>query len=160
LCQGTTSVVPPTPQNQRWASAPEEQFKAEGDWGLCPRLLPHSRHPQALDNTLARIRLEHWQQERTALRCGRVRNYTAPGRQPAHASTNRFDAALVRCIDFEREFSKLDTDAQTILLLAFREHQPQRVIAQIARCSERAVAYKVPAALAQLARLLDRASML
>ena len=115
---------------------------------------------QKLDNTLARIRLEHWQQERTALRCGRVRNYTAPGRQPAHASTNRFDAALVRCIDFEREFSKLDTDAQTILLLAFREHQPQRVIAQIARCSERAVAYKVPAALAQLARLLDRASML
>ena len=60
----------------------------------------------------------------------------------------------------EREFSKLDTDSQTILLLAFREHQPQRVIAQIARCSERAVAYKVPAALAQLARLLDRASML
>jgi hypothetical protein len=116
--------------------------------------------PQAFDQTLARIRLEHWQQERTALRCGRVRNYTAPGRQPVHASTNRFDAALVRCIDFEREFSKLDTDAQTILLLAFREHQPQRVIAQIARCSERAVSYKIPAALAQLARLLDRASML
>jgi DNA-directed RNA polymerase specialized sigma24 family protein len=58
------------------------------------------------------------------------------------------------------EFSKLDTDAQTILLLAFREHQPQRVIAQIAHCSERAVGYKIPAALAQLARLLDRASML
>jgi hypothetical protein len=35
---------------------------------------------QKLDNTLARIRLEHWQQERTALRCGRARNYTAPGR--------------------------------------------------------------------------------
>jgi hypothetical protein len=37
--------------------------------------------PQALDNTLARIRLEHWQQERTTLRCGRARNSTAPGRQ-------------------------------------------------------------------------------
>lgn len=116
--------------------------------------------PQRLDNTLARIRLEHWQQERTALRCGRARNYTAPGRIAAHASTNRFDAALVRCIDFEREFSKLDTDAQTILLLAFREHQPQRVICQIARCSERALSYKIPAALAQLAQLLDRANML
>jgi DNA-directed RNA polymerase specialized sigma24 family protein len=58
------------------------------------------------------------------------------------------------------EFGKLDTEAQTILLLAFREHQPQRVIAQVARCSERAVGYKIPAALAQLARLLDRASML
>ena len=78
----------------------------------------------------------------------------------ALASTNPLDAALVRCIDFEREFSKLDTDAQTILLLAFREHQPQRVICQIARCSERALAYKIPAALAQLARLLDRTNML
>ena len=83
-----------------------------------------------------------------------------PGRPPANGSTNLYDAALVRCINFEREFAKLDTDAQTILLLAFREHQPQRVIAQIARCSERAVSYKIPAALAQLARLLDRASML
>ncbi len=58
------------------------------------------------------------------------------------------------------EFGRLDTDAQTILLLAFRGRQPQRLIAQIARCSERAVSYKIPASLAQLARLLDRASML
>jgi len=58
--------------------------------------------PQRLDDTLARVRLEHCQHELNALKCGRVRNYTAPGRQPAHASTNRFDAALVLCIDFER----------------------------------------------------------
>jgi DNA-directed RNA polymerase specialized sigma24 family protein len=114
---------------------------------------------QRLDNTLDIIRLEQGQHERAVLKCGRVRNYTAPGRPAASASTNRFDAALVRCIDFDREFSKLDAETQTILLLAFREHQPQRVIAQIARCSERAVGYKIPAALAQLARLLDRASM-
>ena len=82
------------------------------------------------------------------------------GGQPVHASTNRFDAGLVRCLDFEREFSKLTGDEQTILLLGFREHQPHRVIAQIARRSERAVSYKIPAGLAQLARLLDRASML
>ena len=87
-------------------------------------------------------------------------NATDLGRPANIPRTNRYDAALVRCIDFEREFYKLDTDAQTILLLAFREHQPQRVIAQIARCSERAVGYKIPAALALLARLLDRASML
>ena len=121
-------------------------------------------NPQApstnLEMTLARVRLEHWQHERTSLRCGRVKNYSAPGRAIANPSTNRFDAALVRCLDFEREFSKLDTDAQTILLLAFREHQPHRVIARIASCSERAVGYKIPAALAQLARLLDRASLL
>jgi DNA-directed RNA polymerase specialized sigma24 family protein len=112
------------------------------------------------DSILARIRMEHWQAERTALRCGRVKNYTAPGRPPANGNTNRYDAALVRCIDFEREFSKLDTDSQTMLLLAFREHQPHRVIAQIARCSVRAIEYKLPTALAQLARLLDRANLL
>ena len=83
-----------------------------------------------------------------------------PGRAPNNACTNRFAAALVRCIDFEREFSKLSTDAQAILVLAFGEHQPQRVIAQIACYSERAVSYKIPAALARLARLLDRAFML
>ncbi len=87
-------------------------------------------------------------------------NFKAPGYSRHIPNTNGNDAALVHCIDLEREFAKLDTDAQTILLLAFREHQPQRVIAQIARCSERAVGYKIPAVLAQLARLLDRASML
>ena len=65
--------------------------------------------PQApstsLDKTLARIRIEQWQHERTALNCGRVRNYKAPGRPPANGNTNRYDAALVRCIDFEREFA-------------------------------------------------------
>ena len=53
-------------------------------------------------------------------------------------------AALVRCIDFEREFSKLDTDAQIILLLVFREHQPHRGLEQIERCSDRDLSYKIP----------------
>ena len=39
--------------------------------------------PQRLDDTLARVRLEQCQLEINALKCGRVRNYTAPGRQPA-----------------------------------------------------------------------------
>ena len=95
-----------------------------------------------------------------ALHCGRVQDYTPPGRLCANPRTNRYDAALVRCIDFERESSKLDTDAQTILLLAFREHHPHRVICQIARCSERALSNKIPAALPRLAALLNRANML
>jgi hypothetical protein len=119
---------------------------------ICTRFTP--------DTTLARIRIQQWAAERTALRCGRVKQYTAPGRVPKDAPTNRFDAALVRCIDFEREFGKLDTDTQTILLLAFREKQTQSTIAQITNVSPRALSYKIPAALAQLARLLDRANLL
>ena len=71
-----------------------------------------------------------------------------------------YDAALVRCIDFEREFGKLPTDAQTLLLLAYREKQPQRTIAQITGWSPRAISYKLPAALLDLARLLDKADLL
>ena len=112
------------------------------------------------DLTLARIRLEQCSHERRNLRHGRARDYTAPGRQPKEKPTNPFDAALVRCIDFEREFSKLTGDQQSMLLLAYRERQPRRVIAQTCRCSERALNYKIPAALAQLAQLLDRADML
>jgi DNA-directed RNA polymerase specialized sigma24 family protein len=110
--------------------------------------------------TLARIRIQHWTQERTAIRCGKVKNYTAPGRPPANPNTNRYDAALVRVIDFEREFAKLPGDMQTILLLAYRERQPQTVIAQVARCSVRTLAYRLPVALRALAALLDRANML
>ena len=74
-----------------------------------------------------------------------MRCESTSGQLPApldEGGANRFDAALVGGIGFEREFSKLDTDAQTILLLAFREHQPQRMIAQISRWSEHAVFYK------------------
>jgi DNA-directed RNA polymerase specialized sigma24 family protein len=126
-----------------------------------PRRRARPAHPPASAvGQLARIRLEHWSAERSAIRNGKTTNFKSPGRPPHTPNTNRFDAALVRCIDFEREFSKLTGDEQTILLLGFREHQPHRVIAQIARRSERAVSYKIPAGLAQLARLLDRASML
>ncbi len=110
--------------------------------------------------TLARLRIQHWAMERTALRHGKIRNYTAPGRPPANPNTNRYDAALIRCIDFEREFAKLPQDTQTILLLAYRERQPHRVICHIANCSERALGYKLPIALRTLAQLLDRANML
>ncbi len=49
----------------------------------------------------------------------------------AYTVTNRHDAALVRCIDFKREFGKLPTDAQTLLLLAYREKHSHQVVAQI-----------------------------
>jgi len=109
---------------------------------------------------LARNRIEQWNHERCNLRNGKAREYKNPGRPNAKSNTNRFDAALVRCIDFEREFSKLTGDQQTILLLAYREHQPHRVIAQIARCSERTISNRIPQALAALAAILDRANLL
>jgi DNA-directed RNA polymerase specialized sigma24 family protein len=110
---------------------------------------------------LALARLRQWSSERQALKSGKIKNYLrSPGRSSENANTNRYDAALVRVIDFEREFAKLPTDTQTLLLLAYREKQPQRIISQITGWSSRAISYKLPVALLDLARLLDKADLL
>jgi DNA-directed RNA polymerase specialized sigma24 family protein len=110
---------------------------------------------------LALARLRQWSAERQALKSGKIHNYLRqPGRPTDTANTNRYDAALVRCIDFEREFGKLPADSQTLLLLSYREKQPQRIISQITGWSPRAINYKLPAALMDLARLLDKADLL
>lgn len=109
---------------------------------------------------LALARLRQWSAERQALKQGKIRNYLAQPGRPSGPATNRYDAALVRCIDFEREFSKLPTDTQTLLLMTYRENQPQRVVAQITGWSPRKLSYMLPAALSQLASLLDRADLL
>jgi len=102
-------------------------------------------------------------QSLTSKRSRRAKSATtshAQDGQPQRNQPTRYDAALVRCIDFERQFSKLPTDTQTLLLLASREKQPQRVIAQITGWSPRALSDKLPAALVDLARLLDQADLL
>jgi DNA-directed RNA polymerase specialized sigma24 family protein len=110
---------------------------------------------------LAVTRLRQWSAERQAIKSGKIANYQrTPGRPPIHANTNRHDAVIVRVIDFEREFAKLPTDTQTLLLLAYRERQPLRIIAQITGWSPRALDYKIPAALHDLANLLDKADLL
>ena len=76
------------------------------------------------------------------------------------APFRRHDAALVHGIDFERKFGKLATDSETLLLLAYREKQPQKVIVDIAGWSQQALSYKLPAALTDLARLIDKADLL
>lgn len=113
-----------------------------------------------IDQEIASIRIRQWTAERTALRAGRAKDYTPRGRAPRVPNTCRFDAALTRCIDFEREFEKLDPEAKSILLLAIREDQSQRVVSQVLGISARALIYKIPQALEALAVLLDKANLL
>jgi hypothetical protein len=73
----------------------------------------------------------------------------------------REELAMIRPrIDFEREFGKLPTDTQTLLLLADCENQPQRINLQTTGWSQRALSYKLPAALMDLAPILDKADLL
>jgi len=113
-----------------------------------------------LTQTMARTRIRQWNQERTALRAGRAKDYTPRGRAPRVPSTCRYDAALTRCLDFEREFGKLHEEDQQILLLIVREGQPQRVVAEALHMSTRCLSYKLPTALDRLANLLDRVNLL
>jgi hypothetical protein len=46
------------------------------------------------------------------------------------------------------------------LVMAYREKQPQRTIAQITGWSPRAISYKLPAALLDLSNVLDKADLL
>ena len=112
------------------------------------------------DSSLARIRIRQWWRERTALRNGRTKDYTAPGRPNKHATTNRFDAGIVRCIDFEMALGQLTGEQQTMLLMAYRDGEGHRAIAQVAGCTERVVAYRLPIALKLLAEVLDQRNLL
>jgi hypothetical protein len=44
--------------------------------------------------------------------------------------------------------------------MAYREKQPQRITVQITGWSQRAISYKLPVALFELARVLDKADLL
>jgi DNA-directed RNA polymerase specialized sigma24 family protein len=110
------------------------------------------------DEVLAVCRLRQWAADRTAMRAARTTDYSRNGWRERRARD--VDARLVRVIDFERALTRLPDEQQAILLLTYREHQPQSTIAQVTGCSVRALAYKLPAARQALARTLDLLNLL
>jgi DNA-directed RNA polymerase specialized sigma24 family protein len=109
---------------------------------------------------LAVARLRQWACDRSALANGKALNITSPGRPGRNNNSNRFDAALVRVIDFDRAIGSLDPDEQTALVLRYRDREPSHRIAQALRCSERKVEYLVPLARHHLANELERRNLL
>jgi DNA-directed RNA polymerase specialized sigma24 family protein len=109
---------------------------------------------------LAIARLRQWGSERTALKAGRIANYRNPGRPQAKNPTNRFDAAIVRVIDFERAIAGLTTEQQIALILTYRDKQGQHQVAAAVGCSVRKLDYLIPAARKELADRLDRLELL
>lgn len=109
---------------------------------------------------LAVARLRQWAAERCALKGGRVFSYRNAGCPQPTPQTNRFDAALVRILDFDRALASLPADEQTVLVLAYRDKQDQQRIAAALGCSTRKLAYLIPAARQHLANVLDRLDLL
>ena len=84
-----------------------------------------------------------------------------PGRQGSPEATARQrEGAIVRCIDFERAFTTLDTAQQALLLAVYREGMGDRVAAELVGRSPRYVAYAKFSALDALVDVLDRRALL
>jgi DNA-directed RNA polymerase specialized sigma24 family protein len=110
------------------------------------------------DEVLAVCRLRQWAADRAALRGARTTEYKRTGWKERR--TRDVDARLVRVIDFERALSRLTQEHQSILLLTYREHQPQDRVSTLTGVSVRALTYKLPAARQALASILDRLDLL
>ncbi len=118
--------------------------------------MPHARmHP---DEALALARLRTWIHDRIQLRSGRTTDYQKQGWQERKAT--RFDARIVRAIDFERALAKLDAEEHAALILTYRDHEDQPTIARGIGCSVRKLSYLIPRARKRLAEELDRMNLL
>jgi DNA-directed RNA polymerase specialized sigma24 family protein len=112
------------------------------------------------DEALAVARLRQWAATRAALDNGKSLNIQHPGRPTGKPNTNRFDAALVRVIDFERALCTLDADEQTILVLRYRDRENDKGIASAVSWSVRKLSYMLPQARKHLASVLGRLNLL
>jgi RNA polymerase sigma factor (sigma-70 family) len=110
------------------------------------------------NEVLAITRLRQWSVDRLALRASRTTEYRRTGWQARN--TRSFDARLVRVIDFDRALGQLSEEEQTVLLLVYRERQPQEEVCKILHCSVRKVSYILPRARKRLAETLDKMDIL
>jgi DNA-directed RNA polymerase specialized sigma24 family protein len=112
------------------------------------------------NEVLAVARLRQWACDRSALTNGRALVVASPGRPGRNNNLNRFDAALVRVIDFDKALGTLDQDERAALVLRYRDRESEGRIATALRCSVRKVGYLLPIARRHLAAELERRNLL
>lgn len=109
---------------------------------------------------LAVARLRQFAYDRRQLRHGRACDTKPkPGRTNPR-QPNRFDARLVRCIDFERAFATLRPEHQALLWLRYADGDDMPATAAAAGVSIRTATNHMPAARKALAQALDRLDLL
>ena len=108
---------------------------------------------------LAVIRLRQWQYERVCLRSGRTVHLRVGRPARARRSTDA-DAAMVRCIDFERALGTLRASEQAALLAIYHDGATRKELANALASSERSIYALVDTALTHLADTLDRLDLL
>lgn len=112
----------------------------------------------AYDEALAVARLRQWARDKDLQKAGRVAVYKNAGW--AERRQNKFDAALVRRIDFDRILNMLPDQDRLSLIFRYRDGHTEAEIACLIGCSVRKVIYLLPNARKALAALLDRYNLL
>ena len=116
--------------------------------------------PMDANEALTLARLRQWICERTAMRNGKTAHYRDTGRPGKRASTNRWDAAYVRVIDFEKALSELSFQDQIMLIMCCAEGYKQHDAAAALKVSLRTIGYQLPIARRKLTEILDRRNLL
>jgi DNA-directed RNA polymerase specialized sigma24 family protein len=107
---------------------------------------------------LAVARLRQWAQERRANLQGKATVYRRTGW--GQRNSCNFDAALVRCIDFERALERLSDREQIVLVRRYRDGETEPKIAAACGCSVRTLNRLIPSARLHLANVLDTLNLL
>jgi DNA-directed RNA polymerase specialized sigma24 family protein len=109
---------------------------------------------------LAVARLRQWAYDRRQLRHGRASDIKPKPGRSGQRNPSRFDARVVRCIDFERAFLTLAPEHQALLWLRYADGDDMPAAAAAAGVSIRTAAKHMPAARQALAAILDRRDLL
>jgi|GEM_PF-1695789 len=112
--------------------------------------------------SLAITTLRRWAWERGKLSRGPIAHTVPlmPGRLSHTTRATLREAALIRCIDFERAFAQLPEIDQALLVSRYVEGLPDHATARILGHSPRWVSYRLGAARALLAAVLDKLDLL
>jgi DNA-directed RNA polymerase specialized sigma24 family protein len=109
---------------------------------------------------LAIARLRQWAYDRQLLRRGRASTKADKQGESGRNDSSRFDARLIRTIDFERAFGTLSPEHQALLWLRYVHEGKMPAAAAAAGVSPRTASSHMPAARKALAAILDRLDLL
>jgi DNA-directed RNA polymerase specialized sigma24 family protein len=110
------------------------------------------------NQVLAIVRIRQWAFDRQALKTAKTTDYQRTGW--TQRNNRSADARIVRVLSFEKAFSSLSAELQTILAAKYRDNLTDADTAAILDCSLRKVTYLLPIAHEQLADTLNRLDLL
>jgi DNA-directed RNA polymerase specialized sigma24 family protein len=126
------------------------------------RSKPRKLHGIPADEALALAQLRRYTCERRQAISGRTTTNIDPRNQPGKNSSraNRYDARIIRCIDFANALNTLDALDSTILQLVYSDGETLETTAKATGWSTRHIVDRLPAARRALMLALEERNLL